>query len=466
MNKPLYEQLYEELKENILSNQLPKDKALSSVRIMAKELQVSRNTVDRAYQQLLAEGYIRSVPGSGYYVEDIAHDYFADEKAKEEREKNDALSRKAVKLKYDFKYSSSNAEIFPWNKWKKCVQNALLDESYQGTISYETNKGNLQLRECLCNFLNRHRGVVCDPEQVILCPGTQFAIEILADILSPHAYNLAFEEPGYDAMRNLFLKKGYSFTTIPVLEDGIDDELLSATNCNLLYMTPSHQFPTGVVTSVKKRNRILKWAYEKEAYIIENDYDSEFRHGEIPIPSFQSLDHSQRVIYIGTLSKVMLPSIRCAYIILPKQLLPKYDEIYKDFNSALPSYHQMALCHFLEDGSLDKLIRRMSKLNEEKYELLTDEIKKNLKPYVEIPKQPSGVHTLVRIPKCQDQEALLDYLHQCAIGIYGTKQYYYNKKNAREDMFLVGFNSMSEEEIKKGCRRFGEALHGFLWNKA
>lgn len=464
INKPLYEQLYDELKEEIVTNKLPKNTALNSVRVMAKELQISRNTVDRAYQQLLAEGYIRSVPGSGYYVEDIANDYFEGHaKLETVTAVKKPIKVAESKIKYDFRYSSIDASVFPWNKWRKYVQNALLEEGNLQTIPYESNKGNLALRKSLCNLLNRHRGVICKPEQIILCAGTQYAMQIVTNILPPNEFRLAFEEPGYHAMRNIFLKKGYSLTTIPVLADGIDDELLEKTNCNLVYMTPSHQFPTGAVTSVAKRNRILNWAHQNDAYIIENDYDSEFRYGVVPIPSFQSLDQHETVIYVGTLSKVMLPSIRCAYLILPERLLERYDDLYSYFNAALPSYHEKALQEFIDDGVLEKHIRKISLLNEQKYRVLIEALKIYLHDNVELFVQPAGVHTLAKIPKCKDQEALIAWLKEYSVGIHGTKKYYHNKKDAREDVFLIGYNSMSEEEIWHGCKVFGGALEEYLY---
>ncbi|MDO4553556.1 MAG: PLP-dependent aminotransferase family protein [Lachnospiraceae bacterium] len=463
INKPLYEQLYEELKEEIVTGKLPQNTVLSSVRILAKELQISKNTVDRAYQQLLAEGYIRSVPGSGYYVEDITKDYFEQNSRKKHFSKKEPSEE--FYNKYDFLYSSIDTSVFPWNKWKKCIQEALLDEESMQTIPYECNKGNEELRKSLCSFLNKHRGVKCKPEQVIMCPGTQFAVDIITTLLPANQYRLAYEEPGYDAMRNIFINKGYSITSIPVLDDGIDAELLENTNCNLVYMTPSHQFPTGTVTSVKKRKRILDWSRENDAYIIENDYDSEFRYGVVPIPSFQSLDEEDRVIYTGTLSKVMLPSIRCAYLVLPEQLLPRYQEVYQYFNSALPSYHQRALFRFIEEGSLEKHIRRISLINEQKYHVLVGALKKYLKKYIELFEHPAGVHTLIRIPDCKNQNELIEWMKNRSIGIYGTKEYYYQKNRAREDTFLVGFNAMTEEEIVKGCQALGAALKEYMEQK-
>lgn len=186
----------------------------------------------------------------------------------------------------------------------------------------------------------------------------------------------------------------------------------------------------------------------------------------IPIPSFQSLDRKNRVIYVGTLSKVMLPSIRCAYLILPEPLLPKYDEVYRYFNSALPSYHQNALRAFMEEGNLEKHIRKMSALNETKYHLLKQALAKYLKEYVQFFEQPSGVHTLARIEKCTDQQDLIEFLREhYDIGVYGTKEYYYNSNNAREDTFLIGFNAMSEQEIEEGCKYLGDALADYFSNR-
>lgn len=457
--KPLYEQLYLEIKNQIISGRIPKNTALSSLRVMEKELQVSRNTVDRAYQQLLAEGYIRSVPGAGYFVEDIENDYFNEATPIKKCRELSVNMTGRTKLKYDFEYASIDSELFPWPKWKKYIQNAILTESGSRAISYENNKGNMMLRKSLCGFLNRHRGVNCRPEQIVLCAGTQYAIDILTNLLTADRNRVAYEEPGYDAMRFIFEDKGYSVTSIPVLENGVDVELLSKTNCNLLYITPSHQFPTGVVTSISNRNKILKWAYQNDAYIIENDYDSEFRYGIMPIPSLQSLDRYNKVIYVGTVSKVLSPSIRCAYLILPDCLAELYDSKYRYFNAALPSYHQVALAQFIEDGLLEKHIRRVSTINERKYQVLLQAMKEYLQGEVEIFQQPAGVHTLVRFVNCNNQKEMLELMKAASIGIYGTKEYWRDQQHAREDIFLMGFNSMSEEDIRNGLRRMAQVLY-------
>lgn len=251
-------------------------------------------------------------------------------------------------------------------------------------------------------------------------------IDIVTNLLSNKEYQVAYEEPGYDAMRKIFLQKGYNLTTISVLEDGIDIDALEASPCNLLYVTPSHQFPTGVVTSITKRNKILRWADQKDAYIIENDYDSEFRYGTMPIPALQSLDTGDRVIYMGTLAKVLSPSVRCAYLILPESLLDNYEERYKFYNSALPTYNQSALAQFIDDGLLEKHIRKLVLANERKYNILDSSIREFTDDKVRIFKQPSGVHTLMQIRGCINQEEMIKQMRQESIGIYGTKPYWYD----------------------------------------
>lgn len=454
--RPLYEQLYSEIKKDIICGALAKNTALSSLRVMEQELKVSRNTVDRAYQQLLAEGYIRSVQGSGYFIEDIENDYFC-KTDDEGRQKEKSVSEKA-EIRYDFEYASIDSDLFPWSKWKKYIHDAILDESSNDELTYETNKGNEFLRKSLCDFLSRHRGVNCKPEQVVICPGTQHCMDILANLLPHESNRVAYEDPGYDAMRYLFEQKGYSITSIPVLENGVDVDFLKKTNCNVLYITPSHQFPTGVVTTISNRNRILKWACETDAYIVENDYDSEFKYGLLPIPSLQSLDQCQKVIYVGTLSKVLSPSVRCAYIVLPEALVKKYDRVYKYYNSALPSYHQMALAHFIEDGLLEKHIRRVSVVNEKKYNTLIKTFKEVLSDEIEIYDQPAGVHTLVRVKHCTDQEEFLKRLREASVAIYGIKMHYHRQDDAMEDTFLMGFNSMTEAELRNGCKKMAQVL--------
>jgi GntR family transcriptional regulator/MocR family aminotransferase len=460
--EPLYKQLYSNLKHDITVGKLTRDTSLKSLRVLEKELDISRNTVDRAYQQLIAEGYVRAVQGMGYFVEDIKSAYLEDIDMPPLDEDGRVHHAFKPKVRYDFEYETIEAALVPWSKWKKCVKDALLEESEDSSVSYETSKGSLRLREALAGFLYRHRGVNCTPDQIILCPGTQFALEIITSILRPSTHRFAFEEPGYAAMRHHIESRGYSVTSIPVLDNGVYTELLLRSNCNLLYVTPSHQFPTGAVTSISTRNELLKWAYDNDAYIIENDYDSEFRYGMLPIPSLQSLDQYQKVIYMGTLSKILSPSIRCAYLVLPWKLVQVYERNYKYFNSMLPTYHQVALAMFIENGVLERHLRKLTVTNEQKYNALVQAIREFMPEDVRIVREPAGVHTLVKILECRDQKALIAELEKASVRIYGIKEHCHDQIHAYEDIFMMGFNSMSFRDIRDGCREMAQALRAYL----
>ena len=459
MRKPLYEQLYEILKHDISDGVLRKNQALRPIRTLADELNISNNTVSRAYDMLMSEGYIRAVSGSGYYVEDI--NILLDLGAPLERSlpSKNAKAEKNPPLLYDFKYESIDSSLFPWTKWRQYMLDAISVESYKATIGYESNKGNKELRKSICSYLNSSRGINCNLEQVVICAGTQYGLDIIASLLK--SSKIAFEDPGYNAVRNLFLNKGCEVVPIPLTSDGIDFEVLEAfkgsADLDILYITPSHQFPTGITTSMAERITLLQLADDNDMYIIENDYDNEFCYGKKRLPALQSLS-AGNVIYLSTLSKVLSPALRCAYFVLPSQLVPIYDDLYKYYNSALPSYNQIALSNFINDGYLDKHARKMSTLNKKKYEIFITNIRQLLGNKVEIYNSPAGSHVLIKICGCRDQVELINEMRKRGIGIYGTKEYWYIKEQAPEDIFLFGYNSMPEQKIKEGCQALASAL--------
>lgn len=459
----LYLQLYNAIVEEIQNGTLPTDSALPPIRTLAAELNVSLNTIQKAYQQLLAEGYIRSIQGSGYYVENISNTFL-------DTLENIPVHRPApvpqknmanTAIQYDFKHDVVYSDLFPWKTWRQYVNNALIKEENQKKIQYESNKGNFQLRIDICHYLNRNRGVNCDPEQVILVPGTQYAIEIISRLLPASKHRIAYEEPAHNGMRNIFLQNNYELVSIPVLENGIDIDALFASHCNLLYVMPSHQFPTGRTIPVSNRLRLLEWAIKNDAYIIENDYDSEFTYQTRPIPSLQSLDVYDHVIYFNTFSKVLTPSMRTAFFILPYSLLEKYEQMYRYFNAALPSFNQVALSDFISSGDFEKHLRKLVKTNEKKYRILMKSIRTYLGNYMDIVDTPAGSHIIVRISGCKNQQKLIDNLKNYKIAIYGVREYWHTSR-APEDIFLLGFSSLDEKEIPSACEKLALALGELL----
>ncbi len=472
--KPLYQQLYEAIIAEIHDGTLKKDDVLKPIRFLADELNVSLNTVQRAYQQLLAEGYIRSVPGSGYYVEDVTNSYLSelDHRANHARPGTGISSVSGTSdpsappaapspVLYDFKHDAVFSQLFPWKTWRRCVNAALLMEENSQTIRYESNQGNPELRAQLCQILHRNRGVICTPDQIIMAPGTQYAMEIICRLLPASQHRIAYEEPAHNGMRNIFLQNGYNITSIPVGRHGIDVQALTKTDCNLLYVMPSHQFPTGRTIPVSSRYRLLEWAVKRNAFIIENDYDSDFTYQSRPVPALQGLDKYGHVIYFNTLSKVLTPSMRIAFFILPRPLLERYREMYRYFNSALPTYHQVALTEFMSSGDFERHLRKIIRSNEKKCGLLIDSIHSCLSNWLEIIDTPAGSHIIVRIRACRDADQLIRKLRERQIAIYGVKEYFHTIK-APQDIFLLGFSAMSESEIPVACAHLASALRELL----
>lgn len=463
--QPLYEQLFTILQKQIIKRELKRDTALKPIRVLAEELHVSNNTVNRAYQQLLEEGYIRSVPGSGYYVEDVEKLPCVKKVLKHQAHAgNHPESRE--KIQYDFSYDNVESDTFPWTKWRRYMQDAMLEESYDRELRYEQNKGNLELRSSLCTYLNNSRGVNCKPEQIIICAGTQYAMDIITNILPKKKYRVAVEEPGYDGMRQIFLNKGYKITPISMTYHGMYLKQLEQSDCNLLYITPSHQFPTGLTTTLEERVKILDWASRNQAYIIENDYDNEFTYGKKPLPSMQFLDKEESVIYLGSLSKVLSPSLRCAYCVLPMSLLEVYENKYRFYYSALPTYNQRALAHFINDGNLAKHVRKMSLLNKRKYEIFYQSMKRYLPEEVELFPSTAGSHVLIKINGCTSQRDMIHQLYERGIRIYSTKGYWYNKQKVSENIFLMGYSAFAEEELEDACAQFARNLKEILQSKS
>jgi GntR family transcriptional regulator / MocR family aminotransferase len=461
--RSLYEQLFESLRQEIIKGELKANDALKPIRVLAEEQKISNNTVSRAYQQLLAEGYIRSVKGSGYYVEKLAA--LPKTEIMVNNPKPASVRTNFIPLKYDFSYDNYLTDYFPWTKWGKYMQSALLEESCSYKIGYERNEGNVELRKSLCQYINNSRGVNCDWNQIVICAGTQYAMDIITNLLCEEEHEVGVEDPSFVGMQQIFINKGYTITSLPMTDQCINLDELNKSKCKLLYITPSHQFPTGIITSLEARKKILDWVQNNNAIVIENDYDNEFLFGEKPLPSIQSLSNGQNVIYLSTLSKVLSPSLRCAYFVLPYELLEVYEEKYKYYYSALPTYNQTALANFIKDGHLEKHVRKMSLLNKRKYNIFYNIMEEQLAGIVQISPAPAGSHVLVRIPACSDQESLILRMRMKGIGIYGVKQYWRNHENAPENVFLFGFNSLYEEEIEGACFEFARSLKEFLEKK-
>lgn len=446
--KSLYQQIYEQIKQDILSEKIPVGSRLTSTRALAKELQVGRNTVENAYAQLVLEGYITSVAGSGFVVNHLQFDLYPKRNRTQLKEKETMKKTNHVEsVRYNFEYGDLHAMYFPTQIWKKIVSEVLEGKDAQEVHSYGEGKGDKELRTQLKEYLYHSRGVRCQTKQIIICSGTQSAIEILMKILPYNKKQIAMEEPGYNGVRTLFDKNGFEILPIPVYEDGIGIEKLSLTKARMVYVAPSHQFPMGVVMPIQKRMELLNWAKAGENLIIEDDYDSEFRYQGRPLPSLQSIDEEERVVYIGTFSKVLSPGLRMAYMVLPNWLLPKYEKRFDGQHCNVSFIEQKIIAKLIAEGHWEKHVRKICLLHKKKHDILVHAIKKYMGERVKIHGHHAGLHILLEFLDGQKEEVLVKVAREHHIKVSPVSPSWLNETENKRNAIILGYGMMLEEDI-------------------
>ncbi|WP_400247782.1 PLP-dependent aminotransferase family protein [Niallia sp. JL1B1071] len=450
-NEPVYIQLYHYFKTEILTGKIEAGAKLPSIRYLASVLHISKNTVIDAYQQLWMEGYVESKEKSGYSVVALpSYEYTAPQKKTVVTKSPEARSNACL----DFHYGDIDGANFPINVWKKTIK-AVMEDNQFNWMMYGNKQGELALREELVGYLYRSRGIQTTAENLVITAGSEHLIHLVLSLMGVKSLCIGMEEPGYDGVRNVFTERGIPIQSIPVLEeDGHDLSALLNSACNLTYVTPSHQFPIGKIMPIGKRIELLKWAERSDGYILEDDYDSEFRFQGAPIPSMKAIDQQDRVIYLGTFSKAFLPSLRISYMILPDVLLEKWKEQRRPDSQSSSPLLQQALARFIQNGDFERHIKRMRKVYERKYTLLVQCIKDYMGEAVQVIGEKAGLHLLIRVP-AEQEDRLLEEAERIGIKIYTTKSYYTDKK----DRFplLLGFGGLEEKEIKEGIQRLARA---------
>ncbi len=445
---PLYKQLYNQIREHVLSGKLPADARLPSVRDMAVELSASRNTVEGAYQELYAEGYIYSKPRSGYFVS-----------ALDQEAAPLSLSRKPTgherfpgppsRFKYDFHPARLDPESFPVALWRKCLTDSLRESSLD-LAQYRVTQGEWGLRCCIQAYLERSRGVVCEPEQIIICAGLQHGLDIVAQLLKDSHSVVAVENPGYPLPRSVFSNHSYDILPVPVGPGGLDLEVLKAGNSTIVYVTPSHQLPLGYVMPVANRLTLIEWTESGEKYIIEDDYDSELRYHGKPIPSLQGLRPRGNIIYSGTFSKILSPALRISYLVLPHSLIPTYSRLFRDYFTTVSLLEQRALAKFIEQGHWERHVRRMRTAYKKKHDVLLRAVERHFGRRAVVVGQGAGLHVVLQLPGCTlgDSE-IIDRARQKGIRLFPFSDFYVTGK-PDAGMVLLGFGGMTADEIEQG----------------
>lgn len=456
---PIYQQIYEQIKADILSGNLPENFRITSTRRLAEELRVGRNSVESAYDQLVLEGYITAIPGSGYTVNRIEFDLYQDAQKLEQDTYSATPVNTLPSIQYSFQYGEIGYESFPNKIWRTYVTNVLNDSKAHLIHSLSDVKGDEQLRHELKSYLYRSRGVHCETEQIILCSGTQAALEIIIRLF-PNIHSVAMEEPGYDGSRAVFQNNDLQIVPIPVGEKGIDTHSLADTFAQIVFVAPSHQFPTGAIMPIQSRMELLNLANERNMIIIEDDYDSEFRYKGQPIPSLQSIDMNERVIYIGTFSKVLSSGLRMAYLVLPKYLLPTYQRKFKGYFCTVPLLEQKVLAKFMQEGQWEKHLRRICLAHKKKHDILVSAIMQEMSDCVRVYGQNAGLHLMLEFTTGQNESSLLERAYACGIQVCPASPFWCNKSVYKNNALVLGYGKIKMADIPPAIRQLKQAWFG------
>lgn len=471
----LYEHLYKCIKNDIKKGVLEKNEKLPSKRSLAKNLGISVITVENAYAQLLAEGYIYSIAKKGYYVSDIKSGYIWDSSAMEnEMEKTSikngvehinlvkekmcdrideefAISQARTEGRYiaDFTKNRMISDMFPFTIWTKLIRQ-VLSEQQNALMTNPPSGGAMELRRAIAKHLKEFRGMIVAPEQIIVGAGTEYLYGLIIQLLGMDK-KYGVEDPGYDKISKIYRCHGVKQDYIGMDEYGVIPSQISEKKIDILHITPSHHFPTGIVMPISRRYELLGWAnQDEERYIIEDDYDSELRLNGQPIPALQSIDVSEKVIYINTFTKTLSSTVRISYMVLPEKLLDKFYKTLFFYSCTVSNFEQYTLAKFIDEGCFEKHINRMRKYYSDKRKKLFLAIKKSkLNKYVTVHEEDAGLQFLMEIKTKYSDEEFVRRAAKEGIKMSPLSGFYHLKENRTEHIFVMNYLGVEESNIEK-----------------
>lgn len=442
---PIYHQLYSFIKSEIRAGKITYNTKLPSKRKLSSYLSVSQNTIQAAYDQLIEEGYIISIEKKGFYVCKIDHlqklqvyqNYDAPKK-----------QLKTMNIMYDFSYHGVDQPTFPFELWRKLTKETINEYDTELLLPGDS-VGYHRLRSAIAAYLHQSRGVNCREHQVIISSGTEILIQTLIQLLDKNSI-YGIENPGYEKLNQLFTGNRAQFTAIHIDNKGMVPDIIDQSNANVICITPAHQFPSGEIMPINRRIQLLNWANQTEGrYIIEDDYDSEFKYSGKPIPAMQGIDTNEKVIYMGSLSKSISPTLRVSYMVLPSHLMKRYHEKLSYILCPVPLIEQKVLCSFIEQGYFERHLNKMRTVYKKKRDTLVKAISE-LNRGIEILGADAGLHLLIHVPNEMSEDQLIDSALKYGVKTYGISKYYSDKRFIIEKpTLLIGYAGMAEQDIEK-----------------
>ncbi|RIJ63395.1 MULTISPECIES: PLP-dependent aminotransferase family protein [unclassified Rummeliibacillus] len=444
---PKYQQIYTHFKDLILHKSLNSNEKLPFISQITNELNVSRGTVVSALNQLTAEGYLRHEVNKGYFVNPI--------KNNQNRWKRDTYTfvRKQIpSYKIKFQPTAVDQESFPIVKWRQCT-NLAMEQPF--IFSKDHYQGDPFLRQQLSFYLLKSRKINTNAHAIIIGSTKQELLIKVGLLLKNDVQTIICEDPGFEPTRIFNPLFNFDVLPIPFTMDGKLLKQLPKGKQHIFHTTPSHQFPTGVTMPIYERQRLIDWAYNTNSYIIEDDYDSEFRYTEQPIPALASQDLN-RVIYLGSFTESFLPTLRISYMILPPKLLKKYHQAFSHIGQSASAIHQRAMAIFMEDGYWDSHLRKMRSIYKSKMETLIAAIEKSFENEIDIVGKESGLYVLLRVKNGYTEQQLIQKAAENGVKVYAASRFFINR-TPKFPLIQIGFGGNSEEEIIKGIEILGES---------
>ncbi|MBP5246375.1 MAG: PLP-dependent aminotransferase family protein [Fibrobacter sp.] len=460
-SESLYHYLYKCIQKDILFKKIEAHSRLPSKRSLAQNLGVSVVTVENAYAQLLAEGFIYSLPKKGFYVADIQAP--TDPKMKRSKAGHKAIQKQddepeRIKSQYicDFASNAADLESFPFTTWAKITREVLCERQRE-LLQVSPSEGILELRKAIAHMLEEFRGIRVEASQIVIGAGTDYLYGLLLQLLGlDKCY--AVEDPGYNKISKLYSKYNVDFCFIPVeSEDFVS--AIEKSQAQVVHLSPSHHFPTGKVMPVAERYRLLSWAAaSNDRYIIEDDYDSEFRMVGRPIPSLQNIDVLEKVIYLNTFSKTMTSTIRLSYMVLPKVLAQKFHDEFSFYSCTVSNLDQYAMARFMEGGFYETHINRMRNLYRAKRDTLLIEIRKSkLSKIATVYEEDAGLHFILGVNTALSDEEFCRRAKAKGVHIRALSEYYFEAEPSAHK-FIINYSSVEKSQMAQAVQALANVI--------
>lgn len=443
MREPLYLKLYHQLRAEIEAGRLTAGMRLPSIRQMTQESSVSRTTVETAYEHLCADGMVTCVPQSGYYVNDIPH---------RQPIKSLAVPVQSVHAcEFDFTGHRMDPALFDFDIWRKLSRSVMMDSA--PFLGYGENQGEQVLREQIAKYLSAGRGVYTTAQHVVISAGIQSLLSVLCEMFDKTQQRIAFENPGFRKGWRIFTDHGYDTVSIPSSAHGIDLQKLEQSRANMLYISPSHSFSSGTSLTHSKRKQLLAWAERHNAVVLEDDYDGELRYTGKPLATLSAMDSAETVIYLGTFSKLLPPSIRISYAVLPPRFLSAYQRIAGRYNQTSSTMEQLTMARFMEEGRLEKQIRRLRRIYAHKNACIMQAFEEHFGSRVSVHPNDTGLHVVVSVAGRGDAETMCTLARTVGVDITPMTSYQLAGGQDEKADFYLSSAGIAKEEIEPAVAR-------------